>query len=174
MSGTGTIKDISVPEDVGGMPASAIWSYCNSSAMRRAARHLGQLYDDAMGETGLKGTQYSLLSQIRLSGAPTLKALAGEMVMDLSALGHTLKPLIRDGLVELVPSETDRRVKHVRLTAEGAARQQELTQRWQVAQARFDAALGPERARELRGLLGFLGSEDFAKAFRAAEDAGGP
>lgn len=156
------------------LPAGAIWSYCNSSAMRRAARHLGQLYDDAMGDTGLKGTQFSLLSQIKLSGEPTVKALAKSMVMDISALGHTLKPLIRDGLVELVPSTTDRRVKHVLLTAEGAAKQEELTQRWQVAQARFEAVFGEARAKELRSILDFIGSEEFGKAYRAGSTGDEP
>jgi DNA-binding MarR family transcriptional regulator len=155
------------PGDEADLLPAAIWAYCNSSAMRRAARHLGQLYDDAMGDTGLKGTQFSLMSQIKLSGEPTLKTLAAAMVMDLSALGHTLKPLIRDGLVELVPSETDRRVKHVRLTAEGALKQADLTARWQVAQGRFEAAFGEERAKALRDTLDFLGSDDFAKAYRA-------
>ncbi|MDH4442337.1 MAG: MarR family winged helix-turn-helix transcriptional regulator, partial [Rhizobium sp.] len=82
-----------------------VWFYCTNSAIRRATRQLGQLYDDAMGDAGLKGTQFSLMSQIAVLGNPTQKTLAEAMVMDLSALGHTLKPLIRDGLVILMPDE---------------------------------------------------------------------
>lgn len=143
-----------------------IWLHCNSSAVRRAARQLNQLYEDAMGDTGLKGTQFSLLSQIRLSGEPSLKSLADAMVMDLSALGHTLKPLQRDGWVELVPDETDRRVKRVRLTDKGIAKQQEMTAHWQEAQARFERAFGKEQAAELRRTLTLIASPEFAKAFR--------
>ena len=47
---------------------------------------------------------------------PTLRELAEAIVMDLSALGHTLKPLIRDGYVALVPDKNDGRVKHATLT----------------------------------------------------------
>lgn len=68
-----------------------IWLHCSNSAVRRASRQLGQLYEDAMGDTGLKGTQFSLMSQIAGSNEPTLKNLADAIVMDLSALGHTLE-----------------------------------------------------------------------------------
>ncbi|SFB50633.1 DNA-binding transcriptional regulator, MarR family [Rhizobium sp. NFR07] len=149
---------------------TSIWAYCNSSAMRRAARQLGQLYDDAMGDTGLKGTQFSLLSQIRFSVEPTLKNLAELMVMDLSALGHTLKPLQRDGWIEIVPDENDRRVKRVRLTDKGFVKQAELTARWQVAQARFDKAFGKEKAAELRRTLALISSPEFARVFRDDAD----
>ena len=149
--------------------ADGIWMHCTNSAIRRASRQLGQLYDNAMGDTGLKGTQFSLLTQIRYDGLPALKALAETMVMDLSALGHTLKPLIRDGLVELVADPDDRRVKRVRLTALGQSKQAELVERWQVAQTRFDTAFGKEKSEQLRKALAIISSMDFAEAFERQE-----
>ena len=144
----------------------AIWMHCSNTAIRRAARQLGQLYDDRMGESGLKGTQFSLLSQIAASGDPALKQLAEAMVMDLSALGHTLKPLIRDGYVELVPDEKDKRVKRVRLTDYGRETQRALLDNWRDAQSRFDNAFGKEQSTEIRKALAVLASPEFAKAFR--------
>jgi DNA-binding MarR family transcriptional regulator len=99
---------------------------------------------------------------------PALKALAEAMVMDLSALGHTLKPLIRDGLVELIADDKDKRVKRVRLTALGEAKQAELVERWQEAQARFDHAFGKEKSEEIRKVLAVIASAEFAEIFRAA------
>ncbi len=87
--------------------------------LRRASRMLGQLYDDALAPSGLRATQHGLLAQIAIMDGPTLRDLAAEIVMDLSALGHTLKPLIRDGYVALVPDKDDRRVKHAMLTKAG-------------------------------------------------------
>ena len=146
-----------------------IWLHCSNSAIRRAARQLGQLYDGAMGDTGLRGTQFSLLSQILLGNEPTQKQLAQAMVMDLSALGHTLKPLIRDGLVELLPDGSDRRVRRVRLTAAGAATQKALVANWQQAQDRFDAAFGKENSEALRKTLALISSPEFSKAFAAGD-----
>ncbi|TNM65397.1 winged helix-turn-helix transcriptional regulator [Aliirhizobium smilacinae] len=151
---------------------NSIWMNCSSSSVRRASRQLGQLYGDAMGLTDLRGTQFTLLTQIRYLDEPTQKMLAQAMVMDLSALGHTLKPLIRDGLVELAPDEKDRRAKRVRLTPEGLARQTELVGQWQEAQRRFDAVLGAEKSAELRRTLAFVASEEFAKAYAAAGKKG--
>jgi DNA-binding MarR family transcriptional regulator len=144
----------------------AIWMHCSNTAIRRAARQLGQLYDDCMEGTGLKGTQFSLLSQIAASGEPALKQLAEAMVMDLSALGHTLKPLIRDGYVELVPDAEDRRVKRARLTDFGKRTQQNLLANWRDAQGRFDRVFGKERSEEMRKALAMISSSEFASAFR--------
>jgi DNA-binding MarR family transcriptional regulator len=149
-----------------------IWMHCSSSSVRRASRQLTQLYADAMGFTDLRGTQFSLLTQISFLREPTQKALAQAMVMDLSALGHTLKPLIRDGLVELVPDDKDRRAKRVRLTLAGSQLQAELVASWKEAQRRFDAVLGAEKSAELRRTMAFLASEEFAKAYAAADGKG--
>jgi DNA-binding MarR family transcriptional regulator len=143
--------------------------HCSNTAIRRAARQLGQLYDDCMEGPGLKGTQFSLLSQIAASGEPALKQLAESMVMDLSALGHTLKPLIRDGYVELLPDPEDRRVKRARLTAFGKRTQQHLMANWRDAQGRFDRVFGKERSEDIRKALAQISSPEFAAAFR--EDA---
>lgn len=143
-----------------------IWMHCSNTAIRRAARQLGQLYDDCMEGTGLKGTQFSLLSQIAASGEPALKQLAEAMVMDLSALGHTLKPLIRDGYVELVPDQEDRRVKRARLTALGQETQKKLVTNWRDAQGRFDRVFGKEQSEHIRKALALISSPDFATQFR--------
>lgn len=152
--------------------ADNIWMHCSSSSVRRASRQLGQLYDDIIRGVGLRGTQFSLLSQILHGNEPTQKELAEAMVMDLSALGHTLKPLIREGLVELVPDVRDRRAKRVRLTTLGLATQAELIDKWQEAQNRFDAVLGLEKSLELRRTLAFIASAEFAEAFAKADGAG--
>ena len=95
--------------------------------------------------SGLKGTQYGLLYQIHVGNEPAMGTIAEAMVMDLSALGHTLKPLIRDGYVETFADKDDRRVKRVRLTPQGLAKLDEATKLWSSAQQRFEALVGKER-----------------------------
>ena len=143
-----------------------IWMHCSNTAIRRAARQLGQLYDDCMEGSGLKGTQFSLLSQIAASGEPPLKQLAEAMVMDLSALGHTLKPLIRDGYVELLPDPKDRRVKRASLTELGQETQKQLLENWRDAQGRFDRVFGKEKSADIRKALATIASPEFSAAFR--------
>jgi DNA-binding MarR family transcriptional regulator len=139
---------------------------CNNDTLRKAMRNLGQLYDAAMAPAGLRGSQFSVLMHIKELDEPTMKALATDLVMDLSALGHTLKPLIRDGLVRLVPNPADGRSKRVTLTTAGQRKVAEAAELWQGAQGRFEAAFGAEQARALREVLLNLSSEAFTRRFK--------
>jgi DNA-binding MarR family transcriptional regulator len=143
-------------------------TFCSNSVMRKATRRLGQLFDDVLEPSGLKATQHGLLAHIHALNAPTIKELAEDLVMDLSALGHTLKPLERDGLVVLVRDERDRRAKRVTLTPAGASKFEETTKLWRLAQVRFETAFGQRKAEKLRKALSLLASEDFNEAFLTA------
>jgi DNA-binding MarR family transcriptional regulator len=135
---------------------------CCSTALRKASRRVTQLYDDALAPLGLRSTQYSILMELgrRSHEPPSLQVLADALVMDRSALGHTLRPLERDGLVELQQGEADRRQRQIVLTRHGKtvlARAQPL---WQSAQDRFYAVLGAQEASSLRAtLLGIAADE---------------
>ena len=138
-------------------------SVCINAAIRRAARRMGQIYDDAFEACGLRATQYSLLVQIDRVGTPTMRVLAEHLVMDLSALGHTLKPLIRDGLVELVVDELDRRSRRVHLTKDGRIKLEEARAIWKKVQLSFDDAFGKDGAAQLRSTLDLIASPDFSE-----------
>ncbi|MDR3494785.1 MAG: MarR family winged helix-turn-helix transcriptional regulator [Ancalomicrobiaceae bacterium] len=152
---------------------NGVWETCSSASVKRASRRLGQLYEDVLKPTGLRGTQFTLLAQIGMAEAPSLRQLAAALVMDLSALGHTLKPLTRDGLVSLVADASDKRVKRVILTPDGRARLAEAQRHWAVAQRRFEQVLGPDEAKALRQVLAEVSSPDFAARFAAAGREGG-
>jgi DNA-binding MarR family transcriptional regulator len=147
-------------------PAAAdLLSYCNNATLRKAARRLGKLYDAVLEPSGVKATQCSMLTQIYDLGNPTMAELAKSLLMDLSAMRHSLGPLIRDGLVVLQPDAQDRRVKRVVLTPAGVAKFEEVMQLWRKAQGRFEQAFGSARAAELRSVLKFVTSERFKDAF---------
>jgi DNA-binding MarR family transcriptional regulator len=141
-------------------------SLCNNAALRRATRRLGQLFDDVLAPTGLRTTQHGLLAQIEVMGSPALGELAEIMVMDASALSHTLGPLTRDGLVSFVVDDRDRRKRRIVLTEAGKARLEQSTILWSEAHARFERVFGVEKAAALRELLVGLASPGFAEAFR--------
>ncbi len=128
---------------------------CCATAMRKASRRLSQLYDDAIEKTGLKTTQFAILSELerRAKEPPTMAELAQALVMDRSALGHNLRPLERDGLIALEESEEDRRRRHVVATSHGKAKYREARKLWHKAQDRFDAVFGKAKAAALRSVL---------------------
>jgi DNA-binding MarR family transcriptional regulator len=137
---------------------------CNCLALRQAARHVTQFYDGCLAPTGLRATQFSILSKLgRMKGA-TINLLADEMVMDRSTLGRNILPLERDGLIEVRKSREDRRSKELHLTETGAARLREATTAWQQAQRQFDAVFGSTRAADMRALLRQAAATDFTPA----------
>jgi DNA-binding MarR family transcriptional regulator len=144
---------------------------CTNTALRRAARRLGNLYDDALAPVGLKATQIGLLADIeRLSAAdegrsPTLQDLATKLVLQISAVTHALRPLVRDGLIALSPDKEDRRAKRVALTAHGVAVLHEALHLWAAANRQVENVLGTESATALRTLADYVSSDDFLAAY---------
>jgi DNA-binding MarR family transcriptional regulator len=147
---------------------------CNNTAVRLAARRLGNLYDDALESAGLKSTQFALMVEIARLGAahdglaPTLQELATRLAIQISALTHAMRPLVRDGLVVLKPDAADRRTKRGALTDAGMQRLEEGAAHWADANARVEAALGPDAAAALRALADRVSSDEFLVAYGQA------
>ena len=137
-------------------------SECNCLAIRQAARHITQLYDQLFAPVGLRATQFAILSRLRRHGPMPINALAGLLVMDRTTLGRNILPLQRDGLIEIAAAAADRRRRELRLTDQGLAKHEAALDCWSVAQQRFEAAFGGERAAALRRLLRDVVASDFA------------
>ncbi len=132
---------------------------CNCLALRQAARHVSQFYDQFLAPSRLRTTQYSILARLERRGAMTVNTLAADLVTDRTTLGRNLLPLEREGLVAITPGRSDRRAKEIRLTEAGAARVRSARKGWEQAQARFESAFGVRRAKELRALLHTVATE---------------
>jgi len=125
---------------------------CNCLALRQAARHISQLYDQHLAEVGLRTTQYSILSKLGRLGAMPISKLAATMVMERTALSRAIGPLERDGLAK-VGAGPDGRTRSVTLTAAGEARLKAAAVHWRRAQKEFEVAVGAADAAELRTVL---------------------
>jgi DNA-binding MarR family transcriptional regulator len=131
-------------------------------AIRQAARHVSQFYDQLFQPVGLRATQFAILSRLKREGPMTINALAAALVMDRTTLGRNILPLQRDGLIEIVASPVDRRRRELRLSDAGEEKQRQASERWAVAQTRFDEVYGSDRAATLRGLLREVVVSEFA------------
>ena len=150
-------------------------SQCSCTELRKAGRRLSQLYDTALAPCGLRTTQRAILSHIVRAGTPSMGELAEALVMDRGALAHNLKPLERDGLVEIQVDSKDRRNRLVALTSAGRATLAESDMFWACAQRGFEAALGSVPSASLREALRLIISDSFASTFEhAAQIAGVP
>src|ERR1700732_3853608 len=86
---------------------------CTCLAVRKAARHITQFYDQYLAPVGLRTTQFSILAKLKRLGPMTINALAGELVMDRTTLGRNIRPLQREGLLAVAPGQSDRRSKEL-------------------------------------------------------------
>ncbi len=134
---------------------------CNCLAVRQAARHITQFYDQFLVVCGLRTTQFSILARLRRLGPMTINALAADLVMDRTTLGRNILPLQRDGLIAVEKDKRDRRTKALRLTEDGAARFREGLKRWAAAQREFETTFGTERTASMRALLHAAAATDF-------------
>jgi DNA-binding MarR family transcriptional regulator len=135
---------------------------CNCFALRAAARHVTQFYDQVLAPTGLRTTQFSILAKLKRKGPLTINALAQDMVMDRTTLGRNILPLERDELIRIEPAASDRRAKELHLTKAGEKRLKAARQRWSVAQARFEDSFGAMHAADLRTLLRTVVANEFS------------
>jgi len=133
---------------------------CTCLAVRQAARHITQFYDQHLAPAGLRTTQFSILARLRRQGPTTINALADELVMDRTTLGRNILPLERDGLISVAPGRPDRRSKELRLTEAGLERLRAARGAWKDAQTRFAAAFGEERTAGLRALMREVSATD--------------
>ena len=137
---------------------------CNCFAVRSAARHVSQFYDQFLTPIGLRTTQFSILAKLKRRGPLTINTLAEEMVMDRTTLGRNILPLERDGLIRIAPAASDRRAKELHLAKAGEKRLRAALKGWSQAQARFETVFGAKRAADLRALLRAAAASQFAPA----------
>lgn len=116
---------------------------CFSLASRRLSRVIGQIYDKALVGSGLKITQFSVLTAVGYAQDQDLPlgVIAKAIDMDKSTLTRALNPLVRDGFVILSKGE-DRRQRSVKLTSAGHLLLAEATVSWSKAQSQIETLLG--------------------------------
>jgi DNA-binding MarR family transcriptional regulator len=121
---------------------------CACFNLRKAARAVTSFYDDIFRPSGLRATQFGLLSVTKALGSVTVSQLADAAVVDRTTLTRNLRPLEKQGLVR-VREGADRRVREVTLTRRGHAAWEKAAPLWLEAQARITKGLGEKRLREL-------------------------
>jgi DNA-binding MarR family transcriptional regulator len=125
---------------------------CTNFKLRQLMRRVAQHYDAEVGKSGLKTTQYSLLSHVIALGPVRPVDLAAAMGLEASTLTRNLRPLIDAGWLELGPGP-DGRSRLVSVTPVGRDKRQEAQRRWRVAQEALNQTLGPKRVVQLHGLI---------------------
>lgn len=125
---------------------------CTNLKLRQLMRRVAQHYDAEVGKTGLKGTQYSLLSYVVKLGPIRAVDLAGAMRVSTSTLSRNLQPLVALGVIEILPG-ADARSRLISATEAGQQKRTEAQHKWRIAQEGINQALGVQRVLALHALI---------------------
>jgi len=135
--------------------AKVMAAQCLCFRSRRTARAITRAYDEALRPTGLQATQVTLMNAVALGpdGAQPMGQLADFLALEISTLTRNLRALESAGLLDVGRSETDRRVRVVRLTETGKTRLAGALAYWKQAHSEILAALEPDTAASLHAAL---------------------
>lgn len=132
---------------------------CNCLALRKAARKATQLYDAALAEAGIRSTQYHILAHLgRQPNGHTISEIANALALDRATLGHSLRPLEREGLISFSVGD-DRRARVVALTKSGVAKLDQARPLWVRVQRKFESQFGAAYSEQLRRELDRVATE---------------
>src|SRR5262245_17098551 len=122
---------------------------CYCASIRRAARVISQVYEEALRDTPLTITQFTLLTLLDRVGVARVNDIAAALAMDQTTLSRTLALMQRDGLIAPAEGE-DLRETRWQLTATGRRRMRSVLPRWRAAQKRVEKLVGKDEAARLK------------------------
>ena len=123
---------------------------CAAFKVRRLARRVTRIFDEALAPHDLTIGQFGMLGQLRRRRGIGIAALAERLSLDASTLSRLFRPLAVSGLLTVQPDPDDRRAKQLWLTDAGAERVRAALPDWQAAQGRISELLGAPRLAALR------------------------
>jgi DNA-binding MarR family transcriptional regulator len=133
------MKRTSEPDSIDYMAAAG----CFCLASRQAARKITRLYDGVMQKSGMRSTQFTILSQLMLRGELPIGKLASLLGMERTTLTRNLTPLEQRKWIS-IKSGDDPRSRMLGITAQGRAAVRRGFPFWSQAQEEVGKLLGAE------------------------------
>jgi DNA-binding MarR family transcriptional regulator len=121
---------------------------CTCSELRRAARAVTLLYDNAFRSSGLLSTQLGVLHVIYKSVSIRISHLAKELGMDRTTLTRNLSVLQRQGFIK-ISSGKDNRTRIVTITNKGRTTIAKAIPLWNDVQNKVKEQMGETLWNEL-------------------------
>jgi DNA-binding MarR family transcriptional regulator len=123
--------------------------------LRGIARKASAIYEEHLDGSGLKHSQFSLLSRLDRLGSCNLSELADELELDVTSTSRSVKLLVAAGLVD-VSAGKDARTKSYRLSRDGRRRLKHAYPAWEASQTAIKRLLSPQQRAELERVAASL------------------
>ena len=116
---------------------------CFCLASRQAARRITRLYDSRMQPSGIRATQFTVLSQLMLRGEMPIGKLASILGMERTTLTRNLTLLEQQKWISSKAGD-DPRSRMIAITAQGRGMVRRGFPHWSKAQAQVGKMLGAD------------------------------
>jgi DNA-binding MarR family transcriptional regulator len=129
---------------------------CLNFNIRKAMRAVSQHYDKIMAPSGLRATQFTILTVLNSTDSVTITELANYLVMERTTLTRNLKPLEKEGYLKIIPDIHDRRSRRIKITSSGEKIQKAAMPYWREAQEKMVSFMGKTNSKQFISDLQFV------------------
>ncbi|MEM9487059.1 MAG: MarR family winged helix-turn-helix transcriptional regulator [Cyanobacteria bacterium P01_F01_bin.116] len=129
---------------VSAIELNKISSTCAGLNFRKVSRVVTQHFDEILRPSGLLITQFTVLVALAKVRAIAITKLAEILMMDRTTLTRNLKPMQREGWLEIEPGQ-DKRTRIVSLSPAGEVALAKALPLWRQAQMNVVELLGESR-----------------------------
>jgi DNA-binding MarR family transcriptional regulator len=125
---------------------------CTCFNLRRVTRVITQCFDAELRKYGIRVTQTPILSALQARSGWGMAELSDWLGMERTTLVRNLRPLQREGLVEISGGGRGGHVE-LAITVKGRAALSQMLPGWRLAQQKVVATLGEQRWSTILGDL---------------------
>jgi len=126
--------------------------YCAAFNFRRVSRAVTTLFDKAIQDSGLRSTQFAILTAVAKTQPVSISTIGNLLVIDVTTLTRSLNLLKKLGYLTISPRGAKRQ-RFLNLTAEGEKALARAVPLWRKIQQSFVDQIGEDRWRSMRGEL---------------------
>jgi DNA-binding MarR family transcriptional regulator len=124
---------------------------CVCTALRKAARAVSRVYDEALAGHAMSTAQFAILRHVGRGEPLALSRLAEQLAMDRTSLYRALAPLEARDWIAVAPGPGKSRLAS--LTAAGRSAMDDAEDDWLRVQARVTSAMGEAQWAALESTL---------------------
>lgn len=125
---------------------------CTCFNLRRVTRVITQCFDAELRKYGIRVTQTPILSALQARSGWSMAELSDWLGMERTTLVRNLRPLQREGLIEISGGGRGGHVE-LAITVKGRAALSQMLPGWRLAQQKVVATLGEQRWSTILGDL---------------------
>ncbi|MCF6300544.1 MAG: MarR family winged helix-turn-helix transcriptional regulator [Proteobacteria bacterium] len=125
---------------------------CQCYKLRKAARKVTRVYDDALRPAGIKANQCTTLIAVSLMGPVSITNIADKLGMERTTVTRNLVPLETAGFIKLQPGHG--RTRNVLITPKGKAIIKKAKPAWADAQKQVLETISESELANFNNILG--------------------